>query len=103
MIKIKKNDIVEVIAGKDDGKKGKVLRVFPKDQKAIVENINIIKKARKRTQEDQKGGIVEIEKPINLSNLMLMCKQCNKRIRTKISVLKDGSKIRECKKCGAVN
>lgn len=103
MIKIKKNDIVEIIAGKDKGKKGKVLRVFPKIQKAVVENINIIKKARRKTQEDQKGGIVEIETPLNLSNLMLVCKQCSKRIRTKISVLKDGAKIRECKKCGAAN
>ena len=103
MIKIKKNDIVEIIAGKDKGKKGKVLRVFPEAQKAIVENINIIKKARRKTQEDQKGGIIEIETPLNLSNLMLVCKQCSKRIRTKISVLKDGAKIRECKKCGAAN
>ncbi|MDD3374887.1 MAG: 50S ribosomal protein L24 [Candidatus Omnitrophica bacterium] len=102
-MKIKKNDIVEIIAGKDKGKKGKVLRVFPKIQKAVVENINIIKKARRKTQEDQKGGIVEIETPLNLSNLMLVCKQCSKRIRTKISVLKDGAKIRECKKCGAAN
>ena len=103
MIKIKKNDIVEIIAGKDKGKKGKVLRVFPEAQKAIVENINIIKKARRKTQEDQKGGIIEIETPLNLSNLMLVCKQCSKRIRTKIFVLKDGAKIRECKKCGAAN
>ncbi|MDP8264343.1 MAG: 50S ribosomal protein L24 [Candidatus Aceula lacicola] len=103
MIKIKKNDTVEVVAGKDKGKKGKVLRVFPEAQKAVVENINIIKKARRKTQEDQKGGIVEIETSLNLSNLMLVCKQCSKRIRTKISVLKDGTKIRECKKCGAAN
>ena len=103
MIKIKKNHTVEVVAGKDKGKKGKVLRVFPEAQKAVVENINIIKKARRKTQEDQKGGIVEIETSLNLSNLMLVCKQCSKRIRTKISVLKDGTKIRECKKCGAAN
>ena len=103
MIKIKKNDTVEVVAGKDKGKKGKVLRVFPEAQKAVVENINIIKKARRKTQEDQKGGIVEIETSLNLSNLMLVCKQCSKRIRTKISVLKGGTKIRECKKCGAAN
>ena len=103
MIKIKKNATVEVVAGKDKGKKGKVLRVFPEAQKAVVENINIIKKARRKTQEDQKGGIVEIETSLHLSNLMLVCKQCSKRIRTKISVLKDGTKIRECKKCGAAN
>ena len=103
MIKIKRDDMVEVIAGKDKGKKGKVLRVFPKEDKAIVENINIIKKAQRRTQQDQKGGIIEVETPIRLSNLMIVCKQCGKRVRTKISVLKDKTKIRECKKCGAAN
>ncbi len=103
MLKIKRNDQVEVISGKDRGKKGKVLRVFPILEKALVENINLMKKAVRRTREDQKGGIVEMESPIHLSNLLLVCKQCNKSTRTKSSVLKDGSKIRECKKCGAVN
>jgi large subunit ribosomal protein L24 len=103
MLKIKRNDQVEVISGKDRGKKGKVLRVFPIQEKALVENINLMKKAVRRTREDQKGGIVEMESPIHLSNLLLVCKQCNKSTRTKSSVLKDGSKIRECKKCGAVN
>jgi large subunit ribosomal protein L24 len=103
MIKIRKNDHVEVIAGKDKGKKGKVLHVFPKLSKAIVENINLIKKAQRKTQDNQKGGIVEVEAMISLSNLMLVCKQCNKRVRTKISILKDGTKNRECKQCGATN
>ena len=103
MLKIKRNDNVQVITGKDRGKKGKVLRVFPKEGKAIVENINLIKKAMRKTQENQQGGIIEVETPLQLSNLMLICKQCSKPSRTKADVLKDGTKIRECKKCGAVN
>ena len=103
MSKIKKNDIIQVITGKDKGKKGKVLRVFPKEGKAIVENINIIKKAVRRMREDQKAGIVEVESPIRLTNIMLVCKQCSKPTRTKVEVMKDGEKIRECKRCGAVN
>ena len=103
MLRIKKNDNVQVITGKDRGKKGKVLRVFPKVGKAIVENINLIKKTMRKPQENQQGGIVERETPIRLSNLMLVCKQCSKPSRTKANVLKDGAKIRECKKCGAAN
>jgi len=95
--------MVEVIAGKDKGKKGKVLYVFPKIGRALVENINMIKKAQRKTQDNQKGGIIEVEAMIALSNLMLVCKQCNKRVRTKVSVLKDGTKNRECKQCGATN
>ena len=60
MLKIKKNDQVVVITGKDKGKKGKVLKVFPKQHRLIIENINIIKKARRRTQQEQQGGIIEI-------------------------------------------
>ncbi len=103
MMKIRKNDMVQVITGKDKGKKGKVLHVFPDLGKAIVENINLIKKAQRKTQTDPKGGIVEVEAAISLSNLMLVCKQCNKASRTKVSVLKDGTKSRECKQCGATN
>lgn len=103
MNRIRKNDTVEVIAGKDKGKKGKVLHVYPGLGRALVENVNMMKKAKRKSQTDQKGGIVEIEALISLSNLMLVCKQCGKRARTKTSVLKDGTKMRECKQCGAAN
>lgn len=92
-----------VVTGKDKGKKGKILKVFPKENKAVIENINLMKKAIRRTREDQKEGIVQVEAPVHLSNVMLVCKQCNNSIRTKVTVLKDGAKIRECKKCGSVN
>ena len=102
MLRIKKNDIVSVITGKDKGKKGKVLEIFPFESRAIIENINLVKKARRKTQQNQQGGIIDIEAPVHLSNLMLVCKQCNKPTKFRVSILKDGEKIRECKKCGAV-
>ena len=101
MLRIKKNDVVMVVAGKDKGKTGRVMKVFLEEGRAIVENINLVKKAKRRTQQDQKGGLIDIEASVHVSNVMLVCKQCNKPVRFKVSVLKDGSKIRECKKCGA--
>ena len=102
MLGIKKNDQVMVIAGKDKGKTGKVLRILPKQRRAIVEHINVIKKSRRKTQQDQQGGFVDIEMPIHLSNLMLLDKKSNKPTRFSISVLKDGSKVRISKKSGEV-
>jgi len=102
MPKIKKNDTVAVIAGKDKGKKGKVLFVFPNNNKVLVEGINFAKKHMRKTQQDQKGGIAQKEMPIHISNIMLVCKRCNKPVRVKFSYLKDGSKTRNCKSCGEV-
>ena len=101
MLRIKKNDNVEVLNGKEKGKRGKILQIFSDKSRAIVENVNMVKKARRRTQQNQQGGIVEIEASLALSNLMLVCKQCNKRSKFRVTILKDGTKIRECKKCGA--
>ncbi len=102
MLSIKKNDEVMVIAGKDKGKTGKVLKILPKDNRAIIEHINLVKKARRRTQQDQQGGFVEIEAPIHLSNIMLLDKKTNRPTRFGVSVLKDGSKVRISKKSGEV-
>ncbi len=101
MLRIRKDDYVAVLAGKDKGKKGKVLEVYPTGNRALVENINLVKKAVRRTQNNPQGGFADKEAPIHLSNLMLFCKQCNKPTKFKINVLKDGSKMRQCKKCGA--
>ena len=101
MLRIKKNDTVAVLTGKDKGKKGRVIRVFMTQSRALVEGVNRVKKAQRRTRQDQQGGLIEIESPIHISNLMLICKQCNKPSRFKVTVLKDGTKIRECKRCGA--
>ncbi|MFH1360262.1 MAG: 50S ribosomal protein L24 [Candidatus Omnitrophota bacterium] len=102
MLRIKRNDMVFVLSGKDRGKQGKVLRIFREKNRAIVENINMVKKARRKTKQDDKGGIIEVEASIELSNLALACKQCNKASRFKVAVLKDRSKVRECTRCGGV-
>ena len=100
MQRIKKNDKVVVIAGKDKGKTGKVLRVFPAQDRILIEKINMIKKARRRTQEDQQGGFVDLEIPIHISNVMLLDKKTNKPTRVGMSVLKDGTKVRISRRSG---
>lgn len=102
MLKIKKNDAVICLTGKDKGKKGKVLSIIPTQNKAIVEGINFIKKHTRKTREDQQGGIIERESPIQLSNLALICSKCNKATKVGFTTLKDGSKVRKCKKCDEV-
>ena len=99
MFKIKKGDIVVVRKGADKGKKGKVLGLFEQRKKALVEGINMKKKHTRATRQDQKGGIKSIEAPVSVSNLMLFCKQCNKEVRVGVTILKDGTKSRTCKKC----
>ncbi len=102
MLGIKKDDQIIVIAGKDKGKKGKVLRIFPGKNRAVVESINKVKKAKRRTQQDQEGGFIDIEQPIHLSNVMLLDKKTNRPTRFGVSILKDGSKVRVSKKSGEV-
>ena len=102
MLSIKKDDQVVVIAGKDKGKTGKILKVLRKQNRLIIEHINLIKKAQRRTQENQKGGFIDIEMPIHRSNVMLIDKKTNKPTRFGISILKDGSKVRISKKSGEV-
>lgn len=102
MNKIRKNDTVVCLAGRDKGKKGRVLYVFPKENRALVEGINLIKRHSRRTREDQQGGIIQKEAPLNLSNLMLLCNKCNKPTKVRMRILKDGNKVRSCKRCGEV-
>ncbi|MDE2027500.1 MAG: 50S ribosomal protein L24 [Candidatus Omnitrophica bacterium] len=94
MLRIRRDDTVMVMAGKDKGKTGKVVRVFPKAGKAIVENVNVVKKAVKKSDTYPQGGYVELEKPLALANLMLVDKKANKATRFKVKVLKDGSRER---------
>jgi large subunit ribosomal protein L24 len=100
--KIKKNDIVYVLAGRDRGKTGKVFRVIERDERALVEGINYVKKHARKTRQDQQGGIVQKESPIHLSNLAPVCKTCNKPARVGISTLTDGTKSRFCRRCKEV-
>ena len=99
MLRIRREDMVYVLAGKEKGKKGKVLRVYIAQGKALVENLNLIKKSRRRTQDSPQGGVVSKEAPIPLSNLKLICRQCNKPARFSTVTLKDGTKSRQCKSC----
>ncbi|NLJ84368.1 MAG: 50S ribosomal protein L24 [Halanaerobiaceae bacterium] len=100
MRKIKKGDTVEVIAGKDKGKRGKILKVQPKNNRVIVEGVNMLSRHMKASQEMPQGGIVKMEGPIHISNVQLVCPRCDKRARTGINILEDGNKVRVCKKCG---
>lgn len=97
---LKKDDQVEVIAGKDKGRVGKILRILPAENKAIVERINMIKRHTKPTEMNQQGQIVEREAAIHVSNLQLICPECTKTGRIGKKILEDGTKIRFCKSCG---
>ncbi len=99
MLKIKKGDMIKVIKGKDKGKKGKVIEVLSTEKRALIEGINLAKKHKRRTQQDQKGGIVSIERPISIANVMVICKRCNKAARLGFKALSDGTKARFCKSC----
>jgi len=99
MFKIRKNDIVQVRKGKDKGKKGRILKLFIDNKKAIVEGVNLVKKHKRKTQQDQQGGVVSIESAINIANLAFFCKRCNRGARLGFMVLKDGTKARFCKYC----
>lgn len=99
-VHIKKNDTVYVLSGKDRGKTGKVLRVFREKNSAIVEGLNYIQKhTRPNPQRNIKGGILPKESPIHLSNLMVVCKRCNKHSRVRYSVMREDRKVRVCRKC----
>jgi len=100
MAKIKKNDIVKILAGRDSGKTGKVLTVFPKKLKALVQGINMVKKhSRRKSNDQQQGGIVHKESSIDISNLMIVCQKCSKATRVGFNKLSDGTKVRICNKC----
>ena len=99
-VHIKKNDTVVVISGKDRGKRGRVLQVYPSVTKALIEGINLVKRHSKpNPQKNVKGGIVEKEAPVHLSNLMVICRECGKAVRIGHKSLDDGRKIRVCRKC----
>lgn len=102
LLSVKKDDIVEVAVGKDRGRRGKVLSVYPGDGKVIVEKINIVKKHQKPTQKMRQGGIIEKENKIRVDNLKIVCQKCDKAVRVGKKFLEDGKKVRICKKCGEV-
>jgi len=98
--KLKKEDTVEVIAGKDKGKRGRILKILRDRDRVVVEGVNILKKAQKKRKQSDRGGIAEVEAALHSSNLMIVCKKCGPvRIGSKIEAEK---KVRVCKKCGEV-
>jgi large subunit ribosomal protein L24 len=99
MLNIKKKDKVLILSGKDKGKKGKVIYVFPDKGKVIVAGINFIKRHTKPTRQDP-GGIRKKEAPIAISKVMLICPKCSQVSRPKFDKLSDGKKIRVCRRCG---
>ena len=101
-IKIKKDDKVKVIAGKDKGKVGKVLKVNGKKHRLLVENINVVKRHTKPSAQNRQGGILESEALIHWSNVMLMCNKCIEPVRVKTKTLDDGKKVRICRKCSEI-
>jgi len=96
---LKKNDTVEVLSGKDKGRVGKILSVFPKSSKAVVERINIVKRHTKPSATNQQGGIIEVESPVDLSNLQIICKKCSKTVKVNFLFVEGENKVRICKKC----
>ena len=99
---VKKDDLVMIVAGKDKGKSGKVLRVLPEKNRVLVENLNVIKRHTRPSQANKEGGITEKEASIAISNVQLLCPGCSQPARTGIKVLDDGSKVRFCKKCNEI-
>ncbi len=99
--KLKKGDFVIVVAGKDKGKMGKILRVIPESKRVVVEKINLhYSHERPNPQKGVQGGKVEKELPVHISNVMYYCTNCEKGVRIKYRVLADGRKIRTCGSCG---
>ncbi|MDR2073570.1 MAG: 50S ribosomal protein L24 [Spirochaetaceae bacterium] len=105
--KLKKEDTVQIIAGKDRGKRGRILKILRSQDRVLVEGLNMVKKTQKRRSQQDRGGIVEIEAPLHISNVMILCKKCGPtRIGYKLSgdagkkAGEGGKKIRICRKCG---
>lgn len=100
--KIRKNDTVMVITGRERGKTGKVLRVMSETGLVLVERLNIVKRHMKPRGMQAPGGIMEKEAPIRISNVMIMCDRCNAPVRVGRRVLQDGKRARVCRRCGEV-
>lgn len=101
-MKIRKNDDVLVIAGKDKGKKGKVRFTYPKDNRVLVEGVNFIKKHARASGQVRQAGIIEREQALNVSDVMLLCSKCSHPTRIGSRFLGDGKKVRVCRVCNEV-
>jgi len=101
-MKIRKNDTVFVIAGKDKGKKGKVRFAYPKKNRVLVEGVNFVRKHSRARAQVRQAGIIDLEVPVHISNVMLLCQKCNRPTRIGFTFLEDGRKVRICRSCKEV-
>ncbi|MBI3614935.1 MAG: 50S ribosomal protein L24 [Candidatus Omnitrophica bacterium] len=99
MFRVKRNDQVMVISGKDRGKKGKVLTLFPENSRATVEGLNIVKRHLKKSQANPQGAILSKEAPLPLDRILPVCPRCNRGVRVGFKLLPDGAKTRICRRC----
>lgn len=97
--KIKRNDQVQVLTGKDRGRRGEVRQVVAEQDRAIVTGVNMMKKHQRSGGPERPGGIIDMEAPIQMSNLAVVCRSCDAATRVGFRVLEDGRKVRFCKKC----
>lgn len=100
MLKVKKNDKVKILQGKDRGKMGKVLRIEPSKERLYIEGVNIIKRHTRKKSQNQPGGIISKEGPIHISNVVIVCPNCSQTARIGFEIKDSGEKVRVCKKCG---
>jgi large subunit ribosomal protein L24 len=98
--RIRRNDLVMIVTGRDRGKTGKVLRVVPRENRVVIERINLVKRHSRPSGPASPGGIVEKEAPVALSNVMIMCDRCNAPVRIGVKIAGDSAKTRVCRRCG---
>jgi large subunit ribosomal protein L24 len=101
-MRIRKDDTVVIITGKDRGKKGKVRRAFPSEDRVVVEGLNMIKRHSRARRATRQAGIIEMEAPIHVSDIMLICNKCGNPTRVNFRLLEDGKKVRVCNSCREV-
>lgn len=101
-MKLKKGDLVNILVGKERGKKGKVLRVLPEENRVVIEGLNFLKVYTRPSQQNPKGGIAQVEGKLHRSNVQLICPRCSKPTRVGFQFLADGTKQRTCKKCNEI-
>jgi large subunit ribosomal protein L24 len=99
---IRRDDTVRVTTGRDKGKEGKVRRVIPKEDRVVIEGVNVVKRHMKRRGIALQAGIIEREAPIHISNVMLICTKCGRPTRLGHRTLPSGQRARECRRCGEV-
>ena len=101
-MKIRKNDTVLIVKGKERGKKGKVRKALPKENKVIIDGLNMIKRNSRTGGQARQAGIIELEAPLDIANVMLICNKCSKPARVGYRILDDGRKVRVCRVCAEV-